>query len=220
MSTSQFHGKAFEREVISTCFGVPKEIAESFNDTAIFDIPLGVVTCKHPTGNPVSIKTAAVKAAARAATVCLSDARRVWSWREQIVLVVGLYNQIGDEKHFHSIYEFRFNLSELERSKLYGEITLDEVTFFHERLKSFEIGQHAAARAWAKTLKKAWKARTGVIQLNPKIDSKNQRRLQCSAAITALVDACEDSELFRDEYRGLQLPYVVSSSSREFRSST
>lgn len=218
MSTNQLHGKTFEGEVIRKCFGVPEEQLESFKSTAVFDIPFGVVTCQHPTGEPVSIKTAAVKAA----TVCLSDARRVWSWDRPLILVVGLYAQVGGAKVFHTVYEFHFCLNEKERLMLYGTLSFDEVSLFHETLKTFGVGNHAAASVWAKKQKKLLGPRCGAIKLNAKIDSKTQRRLQCSARLIGLVEACEKTICFTvpekgtAEYRGLPLPYVVVSSSREF----
>lgn len=220
MSTNQLHGKTFEREVITTCFGVSEDEADNFSSTAVFDIPFGITTCLHPTGDPVSIKTAAVNAAKRAAVVCLSDARRVWSWNHPLILVVGIYSQEGVKKIFHTVYEFHLQLSQKERGLLYGELTLAEVTTFHETLKTFGFGEHARARAWAKAEKRRLASKTGAIQLNPKIDSKMQRRLQCSVRLTLLVEACEQTERFTKEetgtYRGLLLPFCVESSSRVF----
>lgn len=222
MSTCQSHGKAFEREVISTCFGITKEVAESFGDQAIFDIPLGVITCKHETGDPVSIKTAAANAAKAAASVCLSDARRVWSWAGPLMLVVGVYEQKGSFKQVHSVYEFKFMLDDDERTRLYGSISYEEVRGFHETLRAYGAGAHAKARAWAKTQKRLLQPRAGVLQLNPKIDSKSQRRLQCSASIAQLVSACKELNWTistgSDSYRGLQLPYEIASTSRRFSS--
>lgn len=220
MSTNQLHGKTFEREVITKCFGFSENEADRFSNTATFDIPFGITTCLHQSGDPVSIKTAAVKAAAKRAIVCLSDARRVWSWNQPLVLVVGLYAQDGQEKVFHTVYEFHLRLNSTERAALYGELSLAEVTHFHETLKTYGFGAHVEARAWAKAEKKRLAPRTGAIQLNPKIDSKLQRRLQCSVALSKLVESCSRTKRFtKDEtgtYRGLALPYTVKSSSREF----
>ena len=125
---------------------------------------------------------------------------------------------------FHTVYEFHFCLNEKERLRLYGTLAFDEVSQFHETLKTYGVGNHAAARVWAKQQKKLLGPRCGAIKLNAKIDSKRQRRLQCSARLSELVDACEKTICFPEtgtekgpaEYRGLPLPYVVVSSSREF----
>lgn len=219
MSTNQLHGKTFEREVITQCFGFTEEQVSEFSNTAVFDIPFGITTCQHPTGKPVSIKTTAALAAAKAAIVCLSDARRVWSWDRPLILVVGLYDQVDTVKRFHTVYEFHFRLTDGERKRLYGELTLAEVTYFHDTLKTFGPGQHEAASAWAKAHKLALTPRaTGAIQLNAKIDSKRQRRLQCSAPLERLKGACDDTREFTDAtggYRGLPLPFEVKSSRRE-----
>lgn len=219
MSNSQRHGKTFEREVIEKCFGISPEAQAAVDPTAVFDIPLGVTTCKHPGGEPVSIKTAAMKAALDRVTVCLSDARRVWAWRGPLLLVVGVYSQQGPLKLFHTVYEFTFHLDELERLRLYGSITADEVRHFHETLTTYERGKHRQARAWAKLRKTELAPRAGAIQLNPKIDSKTQRRLQCSARLPDLESACGQSQRFEagSDYRGLALPFQVESGEREFR---
>ena len=167
----------------------------------------------------MSIKTAAALAAAKSAIVCLSDARRVWSWARPLILVVGLYDQVDTVKRFHTVYEFHFRLTDGEKKRLYGELTLEEVSYFHDTLKSYGLGQHEAASAWAKAHKLALAHRaTGAIQLNPKIDSKRQRRLQCSAPLELLKGACDDTREFTHAsggYRGLQLPFEVQSSRRE-----
>ena len=224
MSTNQNHGKTFEREVITTCFGVTEDEADNFSNTAVFDIPFGITTCQHPTGDPVSIKTAAIKAAAKTATVCLSDARRVWSWNRPLILVVGVYTQTKTEgqnlKAFHTVYEFHLRLTEKERGRLYGALTLADVSTFHETLRTFGPGEHEKARAWSKAEKRRLAPKTGDIQLNPKIDSKTQRRLQCSIRLALLVTACEQTKRFSKEetgtYRGLPLPFCIDSSPRVF----
>lgn len=219
MSTNQLHGKTFETEVITTCFGLSEEQVKSFSSTAVFDIPFGVTTCQHPSGDPVSIKTAAVKAAKKAASVCLADARRVWAWDRPLIIVVGLYAQVGTQKVFHTVYEFHLSLDPTQKAALHGNVSLTEVTQFHEQIRSFGRGRHVEARKWAKQRKKELSPRMGAIQLNPKIDSGVQRRLQCSVRLERLVQACPDTRRFSDadvgSYRGLALPFVVDSSPRE-----
>lgn len=222
MSTNQLHGKTFETEVITTCFGLTEEHVKSISSTAVFDIPFGVTTCLHPSGDPVSIKTAAVKAAKRAASICLSDARRVWAWDGPLIVVVGLYAQVAEKKVFHTVYECHLRLDAKQRVALHGDLTLSEVAGFHEHLKSFGLGLHVEARNWAKQRKKELSARTGAIQLNPKIDSKMQRRLQCSIKLEHLLAACPETMSFTQtdtgDYRGLALPFSVQSSARQFSS--
>jgi hypothetical protein len=117
-----------------------------------------------------------------------------------------------------TVYEFHFQLTASERVRLYGELTLADVTHFHETLKTFGLGEHEAASAWAKEHKLVLSTKaTGAIQLNPKIDSKKQRRLQCSAHLTGLKHACDDAREFTSAtggYRGLRLPFEVQSSRR------
>ena len=219
MSSSQFHGKTFESKVIETRFGLTSVETDKIGPTEKFDIPFGTITCKHPEGTPVSIKTAAAKAALLSAIICLADARRVWEWTGPVILVVGLYSQLGANKHFHTVFEFFFELDELERKALYGSVTLQEVSEFHKGLTSFEKGRHVAARLWAKAHKANLTPKLGVISLNQKIDSKSQRRLQCSVKLASLNKACAHTKMYQENYGGLALPFVIESSSREFSSS-
>ena len=57
---------------------------------------------------------------------------------------------------------------------------------FEEKIKSFPVGEHLEARAYAKNWKKENKGKTGLLTINPKIDSKSQRRVQCSINNTVL----------------------------------
>lgn len=67
-----------------------------------------------------------------------------------------------------------------------GDLTLEQVQEFEEKIKSFPVGKHLEARAYAKNWKKENKGKTGLLTINPKIDSKSQRRVQCSINNTVL----------------------------------
>lgn len=218
MSTNQLHGKQFEQEVLATCFGLTDEQQREISSGAVFDIPAGIVTCKHPSGDPVSIKSAAQKRALSAVVAGLSDARRVWAWEGPVRLVVGVFSQTATTKLFHTVFEFQFSLDSQERLALYGTVTSQEVRDFHEAisLSRYPQGQHTQARKCAKALKERLKPRCGAIQLNPKIDSKTQRRLQCSARVTALQAACKNYICTNTNYRGLALPFTLEGTAREF----
>lgn len=69
-------------------------------------------------------------------------------------------------------------------SKLHGSLTLEEVTAFDKKLKSFPVGQHLEARAYAKEWIANNKHKIGMLTVNPKIDRNAQRRVQCSINTT------------------------------------
>jgi len=64
-------------------------------------------------------------------------------------------------------------------SKLKGKLTLEDVSEFDKKIKSYAVGYHEPARAFAKQWKAQHKSVTGMLTISPKIDSKNQRRVQC-----------------------------------------
>lgn len=204
MSTNQLHGKAFEDQLrpgfpgSDTC---PQEIH------AAFDFP-----CEHdPQAHlPTSVKTTAN------GTVCLADARRTFSSPTPFRLLVGTYQQRGPIKEVVAIHEFHIQPEEWEQLK--GTLPPAEVAAFHEGIKAFGLGEHKAARAWAKARKAELNALyTSDLQLNPKIDSRSQRRLQSSVALKTLIAGVMDHTCHEQAYRGVPLPLTLPSSSRERR---
>ena len=162
--SSQKHGKIFE-ERIQKSLGY-----EEVSNTQEYDIPSDY----HPDKLPMHIKLIKNNSA-----ICMSDARRIWSQAEQRrVLLVGFYNQKGSYKYISEIYEIMLT-AEMKRD-LFGSVSLEEVKQFHEGIKSFSFGKHTCAREYAKSQKKKLSPFLGIVQLNPKIDSQRQRRLQCS----------------------------------------
>ena len=76
---------------------------------------------------------------------------------------------------------------------------------------------HLDARAWATKVLRKLEPRLGCITLNRKIDSKSQRRLQCTAKLEALWALAGCPKPHTKVFRGLELPIQIDSSSREFK---
>ena len=176
MTRNQGHGNSFE-DFVKGCglFGgaanTRREMTSVFDIEARFDKLLHLPTSVKVTGGD---------------TVTLSDARRFWSISEPFRMFVGSYDQVGPHKVFHTVHEFIVHSAML--NGLFGRITLDEVAETHIGLglDRFPRGLHSEARAWARTAIAGLAAQRGIVILNPKIDSKTQRRLQCSASRRAL----------------------------------
>lgn len=88
-------------------------------------------------------------------------------------MILGRHNK----KVCSAVYELTF--TEEICKALMGGLTLADVTEFDTTIKSFGLGRHEEARAYAKEWKNANKTRTGLLTIQPKIDSKTQRRVQC-----------------------------------------
>ena len=194
--SNQLHGIFFEKKI--------QALYEVYDDshTNKWDIP------SKKGRLPISIKTT------KNNTIGLSDARRIFSIDCDWKLIVGVYKQSGDLKKFVEIREYVLTADIFDTLK--GNVSIDEIEDFHNTLLSFQKGQHKKARLWARNRKNELKDRLSFIKLNPKIDSKNQRRLQCSIKVTDL-DSVATPTIYTDEYMGLKLSTLkVNSLSRTF----
>lgn len=116
---------------------------------------------------------------------------------------------------FSEIYEII--LQPYYRADLLGDISEAEVEAFHEGLKAFGPGQHVEARIWARERKQSLEHKTGFVALNPKIDSKNQRRLQCSITLENLSSFLRSNDQMRHRkvFGKLPLPLRIVSGTRK-----
>lgn len=198
MAASQEHGFIFERQIMAEVerrLGPASDVARSLpNDpTARFDLP----AWRDPTGAgiPTSLKVAKRSSSGRV-KVDLADARRTVALGDLpwIRLVVGIYEQKGENKVIDEIREYLIP-GELW-SEAAGEVPLAMIHRFHNDLKK---GSHLEARALASS----WKSKVtqhypGIIRWGAKIDSKSQRRLQCSIyldELDALLEQCDQASV-------------------------
>ncbi len=109
-----------------------------------------------------------------------SSAERMWEIDGDFLLVVARWKQIGPNKIIISIDELLFNKAILK--KLRGDITLDELRAFNDRIKSFPPGRagQEAGSAFAEQWKRANSRKMGLLNIAAKLDSKTQRRVQCN----------------------------------------
>lgn len=209
MTNNQLHGKTFEDQ-IKGCGLFPGAADQSRSVTTGMDIE---ARFDRERGLPTSIKTSGSR------TITLSDARRFWSIDQSFRMLVGIYAQINREKRFDVVHEFLLTPQVL--SDLRGSVTLDDVERLHFGigLSAFPDGQHFEARTWiAQELKSVDLGNTAII-LNPKIDSKGQRRLQCSVSLSTLINmtSIDKNHVAHTEHIGsLLLPIRLLSDRREF----
>lgn len=183
MSSSQNHGftveekltAEFERYVARHGISPPAGTTEY---TARFDV--GSHRDPYGQGLPSSIKTS--KYIGPKTLVCLSDAVRIASLTDvpKMRLLVALYRQDKDNKVFSEMREYIIEGSEWE--KLMGSVPVEHVEAFSNAIKSPEAHTQArsVARQWRDKLKQEYPS---AMRWNAKIDSKRQRRLQCSVRL-------------------------------------
>lgn len=110
----------------------------------------------------------------------LSSAVRFWETDKPFLLIVGRWKQKGKFKEVVSIDEILFTKEIM--ANLRGSLTLQELKDFNRKIVSFPAGKEGQKEgiSYAKKWKQENKNKIGLITLTHKIDSKNQRRLQCN----------------------------------------
>lgn len=162
----QHHGIWFERWVCDTFFdGYRAPIY-----TQKWDIP--AAANKTHGGIPVN-----PKAAKFGAPVDLGDALRQFDIDEPFLLVIGYWRQEGDAKRFVNLVAARVEPA-VWRS-LWGPVTRADLEKLDAVIKDRSTPPELAREA-ARKRKSRPPYSEAVIVLNPKIDAKRQRRLQCS----------------------------------------
>jgi hypothetical protein len=137
---------------------------------------------------PVSVKTAKL-----GSPIGLGDARRQRSIDSSFVMIVGFWKQRSPgEKWFEEIGATVF--SQQSWSQLWGNLKLEDIQELDDMIKDLSI-PHQQVREKAKKWKRDHFIRSdSEIVINPKIDSKNQRRVQCSLPFLSWSQLFTDSE--------------------------
>lgn len=203
MANNQLHGKRYENHIRQA---FPKSLEVELSPVSPWDI-LG--EHDHVLSLPTSVKTSKNK------TIGMSDARKFVSTDISFRLLVAFYTQGSGVKQFTSLNEFIITPEIM--NTLRGELTLQDVIDFHAAITSFGPGREnqKLAQAVAREFKAKLKDKSQYIVLNPKIDSKDQRRLQCSIKLDQLAGLIEPS-IFTETYLGVPVFLQVESSPREF----
>ncbi len=167
----QAHGLVFERWVLDTFF-------DSYRPdgyTQKWDIPAEANRLADPAlaGLPVNPKAVKLRS-----SVGLGDALRQHDIDEPFLLILGYWEQATPkEKRFVKIIAARVEPETWRQ--LWGDVTRADLERLDAVIKDRERTPAEARRA-AQAMKSRPPYSTSVIVLNPKIDSKSQRRLQCS----------------------------------------
>ncbi len=171
MSEVQKHGFDFENWVKETFF------AEfNANYTQKWDVPneansLEIVP-KDFRHLPVSIKTCKF-----GSPIGFGDALRQFKNDEDFLLIVGFWKQEGKHKNFVAVEGVKIIANAWK--SLFLPLDTNDLTLLDSTIKNTEL-HYSEARKRAIEVKNSAKFQEAKIILNPKIDSKTQRRLQCS----------------------------------------
>jgi hypothetical protein len=170
MPRSQEFGFYIENLVRTKVHGLP----EKQNDTGIHDIPK-----EENTLDPT--ETQSIKTAGGNAIDC-GDVLRVFSYdrAEKHTMIVFRYKQEGPTRKITEVLEI--HLTPEVMNILFGKATREQIQALDTYVKSIPKNARTAEhQATYKKMAKDLKAQSGGwISYAPKVDSKAQRRLQCS----------------------------------------
>lgn len=167
----QAHGLVFERWVLDSFFDSYRPAGY----TQKWDVPAEANRLSDPTLAGLPANPKAVKFGS---PVGLGDALRQHDIDEPFLLILGCWEQIStEEKRFVKIIAARVEPDTWR--KLWGDVTRADL----ERLDAVIKDRNrtpAEARRAAQAMKSRPPYSETIIVLNPKIDARGQRRLQCS----------------------------------------
>ena len=207
----QRHGFSFEKWVRDSLFGEyegnymqkwdipPDRNQHELIPSDFWNIPVSVKTAKY--GSPIA----------------LGDVLRQRSIDEPFLLIAGFWRQRSpSEKWFEDIGWVKFTPAEWDA--LWGSLSLSQITGIDRVVKNLET-HYSVVQQQAQE----WKTRVASISgsqivVNPKIDSKKQRRVQCSLPFHVFWDAVGRKPEIHDSPLLFGLPFEnpVISSSRSF----
>ncbi len=202
----QQHGLVFEHWVCDTFFAGHRPASY----TQKWDIPAGANTAHG--GVPVNPK--AIK---HGTPVDLGDALRQFDIDEPFMLILGFWRQEGEQKRIVNIVAPVIT-PELWR-KLWGPVTRADLERLDAVIKDRSL-DYREARRRAQEMKNRPPFNQAVIVLNPKIDSKTQRRLQCSLRFSDvfqhLASGTDSKPQARPMLFGTPYPGLIASKPRVF----
>jgi hypothetical protein len=167
---SQSHGLFWDSEIRTAVFG----LSQCINDTKKYDIEAEENKFDHLEN--VSIKTSSNN------NIDSSDIMRFFDgdFSKKYTIILIRYEQKSDTKYIKEIIEIAYTL--WLRDHLFGTINKEVLQQYVDFVKAIPSG------SVAEEIKKEYKSRKIVLQkdynmainISPKVDSKSQRRVQCS----------------------------------------
>lgn len=207
----QAHGLVFEHWVADTFFSAYRPPGY----TEKWDVPGKVNHLADPalTGLPSNPK--AVKFGS---PVGLGDALRQYDIEEPFLLILGYWEQSNtEEKRFVKLLAPRIEPAAWRA--LWGPVTRADLEAFDALIKD-RILPIAEVRKRAQEMKRRPPFSRAVFVLNPKLDSKGQRRLQCSLryadVFTYLAPGVSPEQEENPELWGVAFPGPIKSGQRQF----
>lgn len=168
---SQAHGFKFEDSLKEQVFKIDIKI----NYTSKYDIPKEINIINN---HNISIKSTSNR------DICCADIFRFLE-SDEIEMIITCYEQVGDYKIVKETYSLLLTKDFMK--SLNDDINKDELNQLNQLIKNIPHGKVS------KETKKEYKNKCKQLSLeyfkvNPKVDSKNQRRVQCTLKLDAILN--------------------------------
>jgi len=168
MAESQKHGFEIEKDVIENKIPLVYQIVkDEFIYNSKWDFP------------PLSVKTFKFESG----ILEFGSIERIFRSTDDFILVLCGHKQNGEFKEI--LFSDAVYVSNKVFKELKGDLTLEDIYYLNQTLRTFGIGKHQEAREWAKQAKEKYNHKTS-FDIRFKIDSKNQRRIQCALKLKEL----------------------------------
>ena len=197
----QSHGNDYEDLVIKRLTGLSKKEYDALKGkggyTSSMDIVKGLLSDRDR-----SVKTT------KGNKVDCGDILRRMSEKEYEV-IVGQYRQNGGYKVIHT--QYTFNIKPEDYNKLWGNMKYELVEEYDSFIKSIPSGKDAQqSTKEERTIRKNnISCKDALMVIHPKVDSKKQRRVQCSFKIDEMITSGV-------EYTKKDVNITIKSSVRKF----
>jgi hypothetical protein len=200
MSEVQLHGNKFEDLKIRELTGLSKEEYDKLKPngyTSSFDLVEGLIVSFN----------GSIKTTGKNSVECADILKRMSE--KEYRLIVGCYKQQGPNKVFHTEYEFFITPDDY--TKLWGSMTYETVKSFVDYVKSIPHGREAqrSTSKNRKMMKEQVQCINALMAINPKVDSKTQRRVQCSFKLDKMLSS-------GIKYTKKDINIIIQSSRRKF----
>lgn len=206
---SQSHGLFWDNEIREKVFNVKQCI----NDTSKYDIPCE--NNKFNNSENISIKTSGNE------NIDCGDILRFYDLDESKTFTIILlkYKQIEEQKQIQEIIEINYNTK--LKNILFGDIPRKVLVGYVDYIKSIPSGKVSddIKQKYIICKHKMQTTYNMYINISPKVDSKNQRRVQCSIPkISELLNKCPEFIVSRTcdaIVRGINISSIIKSAKRK-----
>lgn len=205
MVRSQNSGFIFENIIRKHVFNLPEE----YNNTDIYDIPCKLN--KFDCNENISIKSTSGK------NLDCADILRFYDYdlnKKNTIIILKYKQNTLNTKKICNIYEIDYNLK--FHTFIFGEVRRDTLVEYVNMVKSIENGKvikevRKHYLDMKKLIEDSYKMK---IKIRPKVDSKNQRRVQCSISNFEVLLENFIKYTSNDTIRNIRIPLEIDSGKR------